>query len=79
MKIDPLYIAEVSPAGRRGELVTWSEFALNIGIVLGFFTGLVFYDIDDSTEWRLMFLTGGILPVVMIVLVRTVMPESPRW
>ena len=34
---------------------------------------------DDSVEWRVMFLTGAILPVVMIILVKTVMPESPRW
>ena len=26
-----------------------------------------------------MFLTGTILPVIMIILVNTVMPESPRW
>jgi MFS family permease len=74
-----LYIAEISPAAHRGELVTWSELALNVGIVLGFASGLVFYDLDDSLEWRVMFLMGAILPVVMLLLVRTVMPESPRW
>jgi hypothetical protein len=26
-----------------------------------------------------MFIVGAILPVVMIILVLTVMPESPRW
>jgi MFS family permease len=79
LAIDPLYIAEISPAAHRGELVTWSEMALNVGLVLGFSAGLLFYNLDDSLEWRLMFLMGAILPVVMIILVRTVMPESPRW
>jgi MFS family permease len=74
-----LYIAEISPAAHRGELVTWSELALNVGIVLGFLSGIVFFEVDDNLEWRLMFLMGTILPVVMIILVRTVMPESPRW
>jgi MFS family permease len=78
-QIDPLYIAEISPAAHRGELVTWSELALNVGIVLGFASGLIFYDLDDSVEWRVMFLMGAILPVVMLLLVWTVMPESPRW
>ena len=78
-QIDPLYIAEVSPAAHRGELVTWSEMALNVGIVLGFFSGLLFYNMDDEVEWRVMFLCGAILPVIMIVLVCTIMPESPRW
>eukprot|EP00538_Stauroneis_constricta_P013176 CAMPEP_0119551002 /NCGR_PEP_ID=MMETSP1352-20130426/4407_1 /TAXON_ID=265584 /ORGANISM="Stauroneis constricta, Strain CCMP1120" /LENGTH=568 /DNA_ID=CAMNT_0007597005 /DNA_START=199 /DNA_END=1905 /DNA_ORIENTATION=- len=79
LAIDPLYIAEISPASHRGELVTWSEIANNVGSLTGFSAGLMFYKLDDDIEWRVMFLMGGILPVVMIVLVLTVMPESPRW
>ena len=79
LQIDPLYIAEVSPAAHRGELVTWSEAAINVGIVLGFFSGIVFYNLDDNLEWRLMFAMGCILPICMIILSRTVMVESPRW
>lgn len=30
LAIDPLYISEMSPAKHRGELVTWSEIALNV-------------------------------------------------
>jgi MFS family permease len=74
-----LYIAEVSPAAHRGELVTWSEAAINVGIVLGFFSGIVFYNLNDNLEWRLMFAMGCILPICMIILSRTVMAESPRW
>jgi sugar porter (SP) family MFS transporter len=79
LAIDPLYIAEVTPAKHRGELVTWSEIALNVGIVLGFSTGLFFSNVNDSLEWRIMFALGGILPCIMIGLVLKVMPESPRW
>jgi MFS family permease len=50
-----------------------------VGIILGFSTGLIFKPIPDGREWRYMFILGAILPVVMIVLVLTVMPESPRW
>lgn len=32
LAIDPLYIAEVTPASHRGELVTWSEIALNVSV-----------------------------------------------
>jgi len=53
--------------------------ALNVGIVLGFFSGIVFYGLNDNLQWRLMFVTGCILPIVMIILVQTVMPESPRF
>ena len=79
LAIDPLYISEMTPAAHRGELVTWSELAINVGIVLGFLSGIVFYDVDDKLEWRLMFLMGCILPVVLIVVAQFVMAESPRW
>ncbi|KAI2500116.1 major facilitator superfamily-like protein [Fragilaria crotonensis] len=79
LAIDPLYIAEVSPASRRGELVCWSEIALNVGIVLGFASGIVLYPLSNNQEWRVMLALGAILPMVMIVLVLKVMPESPRW
>ena len=79
LAIDPLYIAEVTPARHRGELVTWSEIALNIGIVMGFAMSLFLAPLNDDREWRVMFLMGTVLPIVMIVLVLRVMPESPRW
>lgn len=75
MQIDPLYISEMSPAAHRGELVTWSEMAINIGIVFGFAAGLI----SGDNSWRYMFLLGGILPIVMIFLVVYIMPETPRW
>jgi sugar porter (SP) family MFS transporter len=75
-----LYIAEVVPAQHRGRLVTYSEIALNIGIVFGFATGLIFAPMTDNIEWRCMLAFGTILPVIMIILLWTgVMPESPRW
>ena len=40
LAIDPVYIAEVSPPKHRGRLVTWSETATNVGILLGFVSGL---------------------------------------
>jgi len=79
IKIDPMYISEISPAKHRGELVTWSEIGINVGIVLGFFMGLIFSPMDDATEWRICFALGMIMPCVMISLAYRVMPESPRW
>jgi sugar porter (SP) family MFS transporter len=79
LAIDPLYIAEISPAAHRGELVTWSEIGINVGIVFGFSTGIIFYGYEQDLQWRLMIYMGALLPVIMIALVLTVMPESPRW
>jgi sugar porter (SP) family MFS transporter len=79
LAIDPLYISEMTPAAHRGQLVTLSEMAINVGIVLGFLTGLIFHDVDDTLEWRLMFGMGSILPVIVIIVSQLVMAESPRW
>ena len=79
LAIDPVYIAEISPAAHRGRLGTWSEIALNVGIVFGFASGAVFYRLPADTAWRYMFGMGAILPTVMIFLALFVMPESPRW
>jgi MFS family permease len=74
-----VYISEISQAAHRGQLVTWSEIATNIGIVLGFLSGLVFSTVDENVAWRLMFSLGAILPCFVIYFSTFVMPESPRW
>jgi MFS family permease len=79
LSVDPVYISELSPPKYRGYLVTWSEIATNVGILLGFCSGLVFENVAADRAWRLMFGMGTILPVVLTILVLWVMPESPRW
>ena len=60
--------------------MTYSEIALNVGIVFGFSTGLIFASMRDNKEWRCMLALGTILPLLMILLLLLgVMPESPRW
>ena len=78
LAIDPVYIAEVSPPKHRGRLVTWSETATNVGILLGFVFGFAFRDAGEA-GWRSMLALGAIIPSVLLVLVFTFMPESPRW
>jgi MFS family permease len=65
-------------------LVTYSEIAINVGIVLGFASGLLLTPITTNgnglEKWRVMIACGAILPVVMILLVLChALPESPRW
>jgi MFS family permease len=72
--IDPMYIAEIAPPHLRGELVSWAEAGVALGVVLGFCSSLV-----SHNNWRIMLGLGAILPLVMMVLVTYVMPESPRW
>ena len=79
LSVDPVYIAEVAPPHARGALVSWSEIAINIGILLGFVAAWCFADVGSDTAWRAMLALGAILPSVLFVLTLTVMPETPRW
>jgi MFS family permease len=66
LAVDPVYIGEISQAAHRGRLVTWSEIATNVGILLGFVSGLAFADVDGDRAWRWMFALGAILPCFVI-------------
>ncbi len=79
LSIDPLYISEISPPGSRGTLVSWSEMAINIGIMTGFITTYLLNAYNPTVSWRIMFSIGGILPVVMLFLSLCIMPETPRY
>lgn len=35
LSIDPTYISEIAPPSHRGHLVSFSEIAINFGIMLG--------------------------------------------
>ena len=71
--IDPMYIAEIAPSHVRGELVSWAEAGVAIGVVLGFASSLL------GVGWRIMVALGAVLPIGMVVLTTWVLPESPRW
>lgn len=79
----PTYIAELSPANKRGQMVTFYQMA----IVLGFF--LVFiatyfigagnsqaYNINHG--WRVMF-WSELVPCLLFLVLLFFVPKSPRW
>ena len=72
LSVDPVYIAEVAPPHARGALVSWSEIAINVGILLGFVAAWCFADVGSDTAWRAMLALGAILPSVLFVLTLTV-------
>lgn len=54
--------------------------AINVGILLGFFVGFVFEGLPEDKNWRLMILMGSLMPfIILIVISKRIMPESPRW
>eukprot|EP00873_Tetraselmis_striata_P034280 jgi/Tetstr1/454544/TSEL_041441.t1 len=81
LSIDPLYISEISPPSHRGMLVSTSEVCINLGVLFGSLVSFVLgLTVDDKdVAWRLMLGIGGIVPVVILVLACTFLPETPRW
>ncbi|NHO32117.1 sugar porter family MFS transporter [Acetobacter fallax] len=73
-QIVPVYIAEIVPAARRGQLVVLFQMAVVVGITVSFITG---YFLRDHS-WRLMFALGAI-PAILLLGGMTFLPNSPRW
>ncbi len=73
--IVPLYIAEIAPAGRRGELVSLNQLMITIGILLSYIVGVAFAPIEG---WRWMF-GVALIPALILGIGMFRLPESPRW
>jgi MFS family permease len=74
-------IQELIPARVRG----WTDLVINgsfwVGAAIGAAAAIVLLDpsvIDPETGWRLAFLIGAVLGLV-VFLMRMWIPESPRW
>ena len=79
----PMYIAEITPAGVRGRMVSVNQFAIVTGMLIIYFVNyFIALNGDEtwnvSTGWRWMFASGAIPSAIFLVLLFLV-PESPRW
>src|SRR5262249_51439724 len=72
-------IDEMMPSKYRGRVDIWINGTYWAGAILGSFASLVFLNaFAVNVGWRLAFLMGPVLALVVIVVGRT-LPESPRW
>lgn len=71
------YISELAPPAWRGRLTL---FAFLLGILGQAVTPFVALELVPNFEagWRILFAIGGLIAVVGLIL-RTRLPESPRW
>lgn len=81
--VSPMYIAEIAPAERRGNLVSWNQFAIIFGMLVVYFVNYFIAlqgNIDwlHSIGWRWMFASETIPALFFLVLLFFV-PESPRF
>ncbi len=81
--VSPMYIAEVAPADRRGNLVSWNQFAIIFGMLVVYFVNYTIALQGDAawlhaTGWRWMFASETI-PAVLFLVFLMFVPETPRY
>jgi len=79
----PMYIAEIAPAKKRGNLVTFYQLAIVIGFFVVFlvtyFIGNRLTEIENiDYGWRQMF-WSEMVPVFLFLILLFFVPKSPRW
>jgi sugar porter (SP) family MFS transporter len=75
--LSPLYIAEISPAPKRGLLVSLNQLAIVTGILLSYSVNYLLTGAGPA-NWRWMFASAA-LPSIAFFLTLLFIPESPRW
>jgi len=74
--IAPIYIAEIAPPERRGQLVSFNQLNIVLGFSAAFFSN---YFLERAAlGWRWM-LGVECIPAVFYLLLLTQVPRSPRW
>lgn len=90
--LSPMYIAEVSPAEKRGKFVAINQLTIVIGVLAAQLVNLIIaepvassatmQDILQSWNgqvgWRWMF-GAELVPAVLFLLLMFLVPDSPRW
>ncbi len=86
--IAPLYIAEIAPPESRGQMVSFNQLNIVIGITVAFFTNYLILQAADSpaawaqsvaeSPWRWM-LGLEALPAILYFVGLFFVPRSPRW
>lgn len=76
------YIAEYAPRDRRGSLSMLQQWMITVGILVSYIIALIVFRTAPGSagtvDWRLILGLGAVPALVGLVL-RSTMPESPRW
>ncbi len=86
----PIYIAEISPAKMRGQMVSFNQLNIVLGISIAFFTNYLILQLGQSdaswvqplklNQWNWRWMLGlEILPAIFYYVALFIVPESPRW
>ncbi|MGW9402968.1 sugar porter family MFS transporter [Arthrobacter sp. NPDC055585] len=76
----PMFLAELAPASRRGQLVTRDQLMIVTGQLAAFVCNAVIGNLwgEEGNVWRWMLLVAT-LPAIALWIGMNFVPESPRW
>ena len=75
--VAPMYISEIAPPAKRGQLVAMFQFNIVLGILMAYLSNYLLGNIGDNA-WRWM-LGIQAIPSLLFLLTILAIPESPRW
>lgn len=78
--LTPAYLAELTPADRRGSLGTMFQLMVTLGILLAYVSNLGFlhHNLLGIRDWRWM-LGSALIPAAALLIGGLLLPESPRF
>lgn len=76
--VAPMYISEIAPAKRRGQLVALYQFNIVLGILMAYFSNYLIGTANLNDGWRWMLGVEALPALIYSVLILKV-PKSPRW
>lgn len=76
--VGPMYISEISPANKRGTLVSFNQFAITIGIFLAYVFDYFLINLGQES-WRYMLGVPALFGIIFLLYLVFSFPESPRW
>lgn len=75
--VAPMYISEISPSNKRGQLTALFQFNIVVGILISYLSNY-FIGGASNGNWRIM-LGIEIIPAVLFLILILFVPRSPRW
>ena len=76
--VAPMYISEIAPAARRGQLVALYQFNIVFGILMAYLSNYLIGTANLNEAWRWMMGVEALPALIYSILIIKV-PKSPRW